>query len=143
MSEQPELAVSRAGDGGADAVHDLVRFVLGDLDELVLQVATFGGYQRHATLPDQIPGKCFITSATVREIGAAEYPCRPLAVTRIVHDSVVSDLIWHLFLSCSQEFQRRQAEWVPHWKSSSGMLPAPSLRTYRSVGYGAGRRRHA
>jgi hypothetical protein len=33
------LAVARAGDCGADAVDDLVCFALGDLDELVLQVA--------------------------------------------------------------------------------------------------------
>lgn len=43
MSEQTELAVARAGDGAADAVHDLVRFVLGNLDELVLEVAALGG----------------------------------------------------------------------------------------------------
>ena len=43
MSEQPELAVARAGDGGADAVRDLVCFALGNLDELVLEVAALGG----------------------------------------------------------------------------------------------------
>ena len=42
MTGRPELAVARAGDGGADAVDDLVCFALGDLDELVLQVAAFG-----------------------------------------------------------------------------------------------------
>ena len=35
------LAVARAGNCGADAVDDLVCFALGDLDELVLQVAAF------------------------------------------------------------------------------------------------------
>ena len=43
MTGRPELAVARAGDGGPDAVHDLVCFALGDLDELVLEVAALGG----------------------------------------------------------------------------------------------------
>jgi len=38
-----ELAVVRAGYCGPDPFHDLVRFVLADLDELVHQVAALGG----------------------------------------------------------------------------------------------------
>jgi hypothetical protein len=33
-------------------LHKLVRLVLGDLDELIIQVATLGGNQRRAILPD-------------------------------------------------------------------------------------------
>src|SRR6266851_6385585 len=40
------VSVIRAGHCGPDPFHDLVGFVLGDLDELVLQVAALGGDQR-------------------------------------------------------------------------------------------------
>jgi hypothetical protein len=37
------LGVVRAGHFGSDSLDDLVGFVLGDLDEVVRQVATLGG----------------------------------------------------------------------------------------------------
>src|SRR5260370_16148605 len=42
------LAVARSGHSGPDLVHDLVRLVLANLDELVLQVAALGRDQQPA-----------------------------------------------------------------------------------------------
>ena len=49
------VAVTRAGHLGPDPFYDPIGFVLSDFDELVLQVATLGGDQGRAALPDEIP----------------------------------------------------------------------------------------
>jgi hypothetical protein len=64
--------VARAGHGGPDPVDDLVRFLLGNLNELVFQVASFSGNERWAELPDEIPGKGFIAFAASLGVGTPE-----------------------------------------------------------------------
>src|ERR1700722_4526540 len=115
------LAIARAGDGGADAVDDLVRLILGDLDELVLQVATLGGDERWAELPDEIPGKCLVALTANVSVSAPKHAPRPLATTQAIHDSIVSDLIWHPFPSLnSLEYLGRRTELVSRRQPSAG-----------------------
>ncbi len=109
-----KLAVARAGHCGPDPFYDLVGFVLGDLDELVLEVAALGGDQGRAALPHEICGKCFIALAARLEVGAPEHPRRALTAAQVVHNGVVGDLIWHLRLSPgSRECCRHRAEPAP------------------------------
>src|ERR1035437_7622976 len=108
------LPVGRAGHCGPDPVHDLVGFGLGDLDELVHQVAALGGDEQPAALPDEVPGKCFIEPAAVLDVGAPEHPRRPVTAAQFIHGRVVGDLIWHMGLSPgSRECRRRLAEPAP------------------------------
>ena len=60
------------------SLHQLVRLVLSDLDELVLQVATLSGDQGRAALPHEICGECFVSLAAGLEVGAPEHPRGPL-----------------------------------------------------------------
>ena len=114
MSGKPELAVARAGDGGADAVDDLVRFALGNLDELVLQVAAFGRDHRWAEFPAKVPGKCFVELTAVFCVGTPEYARGLLPTTQVVYDGIVRNLIWHLHLSWeTRQYRQRQAASVP------------------------------
>ncbi len=91
-----QSAVACAGYFGPDPRHDLVRLVLGDLDELVLQVAALSGYQFWAEFPGQIPGEYFVGAATILGVGAPKHPSWLAAATQVVHDGVVRNLIWHL-----------------------------------------------
>ena len=56
MPERQALpgVLADAGYPGADPVDQLVRLVLGDLDEVVLEVTAFGGEQGRAALPHEI-----------------------------------------------------------------------------------------
>jgi len=42
FSYSTAVTVTRAGHLGPDPFHDLIGFVLGDLDELIYQIATLG-----------------------------------------------------------------------------------------------------
>jgi len=137
------LAAVRAGDCGPDTVHDPVRLVLGNLDELVLQVAALGRDQRWAAVPDEIGGECFIAAAAGREIDTPEHAGGPLTAAQVVNDRVVGDLIWHLGVSLgNRECRQRLVEQVLHWRLSPGMLPVPFPQTCRLAAYVAVRRRH-
>src|SRR5580698_2579560 len=114
MEPAAALAVARTSHSRPDPFHDLVGFGLGDLYELVLQVAAHGGDQRRAVFPSEIPGKCLIGPAAVLSVGTPENARRPLTAAQVVHDGVVRDLIWHLFLSSeSRKCFRRRPEAAP------------------------------
>src|ERR1700728_4111301 len=107
------LAVAGVGDPGPDPCHDLVRLVLGDLDELVEQIAALGRDQGRTARPDEICGKCLIALAASLEVGTSEYSRRHLPAAQVVHDGVVRDLVWHLCLSTgSRECWWRRSERV-------------------------------
>ena len=74
----PPLKIVCARYLGTDPRDDLVRLVLGDLDELVLQVATLSGDQFWAEFPGQVPGEYFIGSAAILGVGTPEHPGWPL-----------------------------------------------------------------
>src|SRR5580692_5243717 len=144
MSEQPELAVARAGDCGADAVHDLVCFALGDLDELVLQVAALSRDQKRSTLPDEIRAECFISSPAGFEVNTPENSRRPLTTAQIINDRIVGDFIGHFCLSLgSRECLWRRVELVPQQQLSPERLGAPYPRTHPPAPCAAARRSHA
>src|ERR1700721_319369 len=75
------LRIVRAGHVGPDPFHDLLCFVLSDLDELVLQVAAFGGNQHVGAFPDEILTERLIPPTTGLEVDAPENPRRLLAAT--------------------------------------------------------------
>jgi hypothetical protein len=105
-----------AGYPGADPLYELVRLVLGDLDEVVLQVTTFSGDQGNTTLPCKIPGKGFIAPSAGLEVDAAEHPGRLLAVAQVIHDGVVRHPIRHsLFFLDGRGYQVRLEEPVLPW----------------------------
>ena len=61
--------------------HDLVCLLLGDLDELVLQVATLSGDQHVGAFPDEILTERLIPPTTGLEVDAPEDASRLLAAT--------------------------------------------------------------
>src|SRR2546425_5085612 len=85
-SHSTAVAVVPTGHCGPDPFHDLVGFVLGDLDELVLQVAAFGGNQLWAKFPVEIPGEYFVGSTTILGVGTPEHPRRLVTAAQVIHD---------------------------------------------------------
>jgi hypothetical protein len=70
---------ARAGYLGADPLDELIRLVLGDLDELVVKVPALSGDQDYGAFPDEISTECLIPATTSFEVDAPENTCRLLA----------------------------------------------------------------
>src|SRR5215470_4818804 len=108
------LAAVCAGDCGPDAVDDPVRLVLGDLHELVLQVAALGGNERPTTLPYEVLRKCLVALAAILGVDTSEYSSRPFTIAQTVNDGIVTNLILHICLSRdSRECRLHRARQVP------------------------------
>jgi hypothetical protein len=91
-----QSAVACTGYLGADPRDDLVRLVLCDLYELVLQVTALSGYQFWTEFSDEISGEYFVGAAAILGVGTPKNPGRLPAAAQVVHNGVVRNLICHL-----------------------------------------------
>ena len=62
-------------------LHELTCLVLGDFDEVVLQVSALSRDQRGAVLPYKVCGECFITPTAGFKVCSTKHPCGLLTAT--------------------------------------------------------------
>src|SRR5690242_5283690 len=70
------LGSARARPPGPELLHELACLVLGDLDEVVLQIATLSRDQRGTMLPYKVPGKCLIAPTAGFKVCSTKHSCR-------------------------------------------------------------------
>jgi hypothetical protein len=93
-----ESGIALGSPAGAELLHELGRFGLSDLNELVGQIAAFCRYQGPASFPYEIHGKRFIAFSSIFGVGTTKQTSWLLHAATPANNGVVNYLVWHLSL---------------------------------------------
>src|SRR5579859_7693175 len=99
MHSDAALAVARACHLGLNAIHELMRFVLSDLDELVLQIPPLCGNEQRSSFPNEVLNERLVAPTTSLEVDTPKNASRLITTAQVVNDRVIGKFIWHLRLT--------------------------------------------